>query len=76
MAQEYIPERELVDRIIAYCGKHGISKSTFGRDVAGDTALVFQLEAGRELRTPLRQKIQGALVAVRPKVAADNGTAT
>lgn len=49
---EYDPiaaNRPLVREIEAFCERHGLSASRFGREAVNDTALVTDLRAGRQL---------------------------
>jgi hypothetical protein len=52
-----IPEQKLISEIEAYCAKHEITPTDFGRLAMNDTALVTTLRRGRELRSATRQKI-------------------
>jgi hypothetical protein len=53
------PHTELLAEIVAFCGRSGMSKSAFGQASVGDPRLVFDIEAGRELRRRTVDRVRG-----------------
>lgn len=55
----------LSSRIDAYLRRSGLTATRFGRDVARDPRLVFDIRSGREPRPPLLARIERELSSGR-----------
>lgn len=49
---------DLLAEITAFCERHALSKSAFGKAAVGDPCIVFDLENGRELRRPTEARVR------------------
>lgn len=54
---------DLLTEIVAHCAERGLSKSAFGQAAVGDPRLVFDLEAGRELRRRTVERIRAFMAS-------------
>lgn len=52
-----MPPHPLLDQVNAYLEATEVSKSAFGLQAVGDPNFVFDLEAGREPRRKVQQKV-------------------
>ena len=57
----------LLYRIELYLRRTGTPPTTFGREAANDSRLVFDLRRGRECRSPLTKRIDAYLEAAKQK---------
>lgn len=62
------PQRDLLDAILSYCDKHGITETGFGKRAVGDPNLVRDMKAGRELRSSTVSKVLKA-IAPQPEAS-------
>lgn len=49
---------KLLEDISAYIGKHGLSKTGFGKEAVNDPSLIADLEEGREPRWKTIQRVR------------------
>ena len=63
------PHPDLLADIAAHCERTGLSRSAFGAAAVGDPRLVFDLEAGRELRRRTVERIRHFIETGSPLVA-------
>ena len=59
----------LLRRVERYLRRTGVPPTTFGREAANDSNLVFDLRCGRECRSPLTRRIDAYLEAAEQKAA-------
>ena len=65
---------ELIAEIAAFCLRNTMAKSTFGQEAMGDPRFVFDLEAGRELRSKTISRVR-LYIAGFPASAAQGDSA-
>ncbi|TZG25609.1 hypothetical protein [Sphingomonas montanisoli] len=63
-------DAQLLASIEAFCAKHSIKPSTFGRLAVGDSGLVINLRAGRSPTLKLAGRVQAFMAGYAAQVAA------
>lgn len=53
--------------IAAFCRKHGIPDSRFGREAMNDPAFVYSLREGRDLKVSTVNKLRAFMENYKPK---------
>lgn len=61
----------ILSEILDFLAASGMTKTAFGLGALNDSALVFQIEAGRDLRRSTRARIRKFIAAKRWSEAAD-----
>ena len=64
------PHPDLIAEIAEFCDRQSMSKSAFGHAALGDPRLVFDLEAGRELRRRTVERVRDFMRAEAKGAAA------
>lgn len=63
-------DADILHQIEAFCEKHSMGVSTFGRSALGDPNLVANLRAGRSLTLKTARSVLEFIAAYRPQDAA------
>lgn len=63
-------QAELIDRIEAFCGRHGMAVTRFGREVANNPAFLSELKAGKQPRLDTLHKLRDFMIEKDADLAA------
>lgn len=62
-------DHALIQTIDAFCAKHGMKPSTFGKSALNDPAFYLNLTNGREVRRATRRKLDAYMASMKSAAA-------